>query len=108
MEHALQQRKSLPEKLSQLLSGQQLSAAVALASAMGDVRLASLISQVTHLEPQFSGKCPSLALSTQQLVPTQDTPKTLRAFLMPRRQLQREMRERPLGGSCRRGWMRSF
>lgn len=47
VERALQQRASLPEKLCQLLSGQQLSAAVALASAIGDVRLASLICQVT-------------------------------------------------------------
>ncbi len=46
VEGALQQRASLPERLCQLLSGQQLSAAVALASATGDVRLASLICQV--------------------------------------------------------------
>ena len=49
VEGALQRCASLPEKLCQLLSGQQLSAAVALASCTGDVRLASLISQV--LEP---------------------------------------------------------
>ena len=47
VESALQQRASLPQKLCQLLSGQQLSAAAALASATGDVRLASLICQVT-------------------------------------------------------------
>ncbi|BDA43587.1 Nuclear pore complex protein Nup98-Nup96 [Coccomyxa sp. Obi] len=45
VEGALQRCASLPEKLCQLLSGQQLSAAVALASCTGDVRLASLISQ---------------------------------------------------------------
>jgi hypothetical protein len=46
VESALQRAKTVPGKLAALLSGQQLPAAVALASASGDVRLATLMCQV--------------------------------------------------------------
>ena len=46
-EAALRQHDAgLPRKLLQLLAGHQLPAAAALAAAMGDVRLASIIPQV--------------------------------------------------------------
>lgn len=49
MQHAMQHgQPSGLQRVAQLLSGHQLAAAAVLAASMGDVRLASLIAQVTH------------------------------------------------------------
>lgn len=48
MQHATQHNPSSLQHVAQLLSGHQTTAAAVLAASMGDVRLASLLAQVSH------------------------------------------------------------
>jgi hypothetical protein len=64
VEGELRRVSSVPAKLAALLSGQQLPAAAALASATGDVRLATLICQVGALSLFDSPVIPFWATSS--------------------------------------------
>lgn len=50
VQHATQNNLSGLQHVAQLLSGHQTVAAAVLAVSMGDVRLASLLAQVSHLQ----------------------------------------------------------
>lgn len=55
MQDASQDRSPGSRCIAQLLSGHQTAAAAVLAASMGDVRLASLLAQVSHCLSDMSG-----------------------------------------------------
>ena len=58
MQHTIQRSQpSGLQHVAQLLSGHQTVAAAVLAASMGDVRLASLLAQVSHSLPSPQGHC---------------------------------------------------
>jgi hypothetical protein len=69
VEAALKDSGSEELQLAQLLTGQRLAAAVSLASASGDIRLAMLICQVTEPLSSVLSECTSRTCLHQQRVP---------------------------------------